>query len=75
MRAVLQRVSYASVKVNGEIVGKIDKGIVALIGINSTDDEEVYKYICDKIGEIKQIDPEIVAKITFENSMELFSLK
>lgn len=33
------------------------------------------KYICDKIGEIKQIDPEIVAKITFENSMELFSLK
>ncbi len=33
------------------------------------------KYICDKIAQIKQISPENVAKITSENSMELFSLK
>ncbi len=33
------------------------------------------KYICDKIGEIKQIQPEKVAKITLENSLDLFSLK
>jgi len=49
MRAVLQRVSFASVKVEGEIVGKIEKGIMALIGVNSTDDENTYKYITDKI--------------------------
>lgn len=33
------------------------------------------KYICDKISEIKQIEPEKVAKITLENSLDLFSLK
>ncbi len=49
MRAVLQRVSYASVKVDGKITGKIDTGIMALIGIDSTDDESTYKYISDKI--------------------------
>ncbi len=49
MRAVLQRVSFASVEVEGETVGKIEKGIMALIGINSTDDENTYKYISDKI--------------------------
>ncbi len=49
MRAVLQRVSYASVKVNGEITGKIDRGILALVGINSGDDENVFRYIADKI--------------------------
>ena len=32
-------------------------------------------YICDKIAHIKQISSEIVAKITSENSMDLFSLK
>lgn len=58
MRAVLQRVGYASVKVDGEVVGKIDKGIVALIGINSTDDENVYKYICDKIINLRIFEDE-----------------
>lgn len=49
MRAVLQRVSYASVKVDGEITGKIEKGIMALIGIDSSDCDNDYKYISDKI--------------------------
>ena len=53
MRVVLQRVSFASVEVEGEIVGKIGKGIMALIGINSTDDESAYKYIVDKIINIR----------------------
>ncbi len=53
MRVVLQRVSFASVEVEGKIVGKIEKGIMALIGINSTDDENVYKYITDKIINIR----------------------
>lgn len=49
MRAVLQRVSYASVKVNGEIVGKIGRGVLVLVGINSGDDKKVFRYITDKI--------------------------
>ena len=58
MRAVLQRVSFATVKVNGELVGKIDKGIMALIGINSTDDEIAYKYIIDKIINLRIFEDE-----------------
>lgn len=58
MRAVLQRVSYATVKVDGEIVGKIDRGIVALIGINSPDDQNDYKYIVDKIVNLRIFEDE-----------------
>lgn len=33
MRLVLQRVAHASVTIDGEVVGKIDKGILALVGM------------------------------------------
>lgn len=58
MRAVLQRVSYASVKVEGETKGKIEKGIMALIGINSDDGEKEYKYISDKIINLRIFEDE-----------------
>lgn len=48
MRAVLQRVAYASVKVNGEVVGKTEKGVLLLVGIDSGDDEKDFQYILDK---------------------------
>ena len=37
MKIVLQRVSDASVKVEGKIVGKIDEGLMLLIGVDETD--------------------------------------
>ena len=49
MRAVVQRVTYSSVKVNGEIVGEINKGFNVLLGISKEDTEEDMKYIKDKI--------------------------
>lgn len=49
MRAVVQRVTYSSVEVNGEIVGKINKGFNVLLGISKEDTEEDMKYIKDKI--------------------------
>jgi D-tyrosyl-tRNA(Tyr) deacylase len=49
MRAVIQRVSYGKVVVEGDIVGQIDKGLVVLIGIQDGDDKDVYKYMCDKL--------------------------
>ncbi len=58
MRAVLQRVLYASVNVDGETVGKIGRGIMALIGVNSTDNEQVYKYIADKIINLRIFEDE-----------------
>ena len=37
MRAVVQRVSEASVSVGGEVVGSIDRGVVVLLGVASED--------------------------------------
>lgn len=49
MRAVIQRVSRSKVTVDNKIVGEIGKGIMVLIGLNSTDDEKVMDYMLDKI--------------------------
>ncbi len=49
MRAVIQRVTYSSVEVEGVIVGEINKGFNVLLGISKDDTEEDIKYIKDKI--------------------------
>lgn len=41
MKFVIQRVNHASVKVDGNIVGKIDKGYMVLIGISENDTKEI----------------------------------
>lgn len=48
MRAVIQRVKYASVKVDEKIIGKIDKGFLLLLGIEENDNEKDLDYMCDK---------------------------
>ena len=40
MRAVLQRVTRASVTVDGEVLGKIGKGFMILLGVENSDTEE-----------------------------------
>ena len=40
MKLVIQRVKKGSVTVNGEIVGKIEKGVVVLVGIHRDDKED-----------------------------------
>lgn len=49
MRAVVQRVTYADVKIDGVVNGKIDKGFMVLLGVGQEDTEEDMKYIADKI--------------------------
>jgi len=49
VKAVIQRVSHASVEVDKEIVGEINKGLVVLLGINHRDGEEDADYITDKL--------------------------
>lgn len=49
MRCVIQRVNRASVTVNGEICGKINKGILVLLGISDDDTEQDIKWTADKI--------------------------
>lgn len=48
MRAVLQRVSNASVSVENKTIGKIEKGLVILLGIKQNDTEADAKYLADK---------------------------
>ena len=48
MRAVVQRVSRASVTVDGEIVGKIDRGLLVLLGVSNKDAEKDVDYCLEK---------------------------
>jgi len=49
MKAVIQRVSEASVKVDGKIVGEINKGFLLLIGIDENDEKTDVDWLVQKI--------------------------
>jgi D-aminoacyl-tRNA deacylase len=49
MRAVIQRVSSASVTVGDEIAGAIGRGLVVLLGVAQGDKDEDARYLADKI--------------------------
>ena len=53
MRGVIQRVSRASVTVNGEISGQIEKGLVVLLGIQKSDGDPEIDWMVDKIGNLR----------------------
>jgi D-aminoacyl-tRNA deacylase len=53
MRAVVQRVSRAQVSVNGEIVGKIGKGLLILLGVGQGDSETDADYLVEKIVNLR----------------------
>src|SRR3954467_12253360 len=53
MRAVIQRVWEAMVKVNGEITGSVQKGLLVLIGIEDTDTIEDIEWLSGKIVNIR----------------------
>ncbi len=49
MRAVIQRVSQAQVSVEGECIGRIEHGLVVLLGIRGDDTQAQADYLSDKI--------------------------
>src|SRR5438067_12585612 len=49
MRALLQRVSRASVTVEGQVVGQIGQGLLVLLGVGQDDSEVQVKTLADKI--------------------------
>jgi D-aminoacyl-tRNA deacylase len=53
MRAVFQRVTSASVEVDGKIVGRIQQGMMVLLGVAKGDDESDAKYLVDKIRSLR----------------------
>ena len=58
MKVVVQRVINSSVSVKGSIVGKIDKGLMVLVGFTHDDDIEDIKYIVKKIVNLRIFDDE-----------------
>lgn len=53
MKAVIQRVSRASVTVDGEITGEIGKGFLLLLGVVDGDTEAEMKLLAKKVAEIR----------------------
>ena len=53
MRAVVQRVTNADVKIDGRVNGKIDNALLVLLGVGNGDTEEDMKYIADKIIKLR----------------------
>ncbi len=56
MRAVLQRVARACVRVEGDVVGEIESGLVVLLGIARDDAETDGKYLLEKIFNLRIFD-------------------
>ena len=53
MRVLLQRVSEAAVKIEGEIVGEIEQGILILVGIEQEDSNEDADWLIQKIVHLR----------------------
>lgn len=53
MKVVLQRVSGASVEVDGKIVSSIEKGYVVLLGVGAEDTKEQVEKMVDKIKRLR----------------------
>ena len=58
MRALVQRSGKSSVVVEGKTVGKIDSGMVVLVGFTEGDNQEIIEYIAKKIVNLRIFDDE-----------------
>ena len=58
MRAVLQRVARACVRVEGETVGEIEKGLAVLLGVARDDSEQDAFYLVEKIIKLRIFEDE-----------------
>lgn len=58
MRGVVQRVQRASVSVDNKIIGKVEHGILLLLGVEDTDEEKDLEYMCDKVPNLRIFEDE-----------------
>lgn len=53
MKLVVQRVAHASVEVDGEITGKINEGLMVLVGFGENDTEREVDYLARKVAKLR----------------------
>ena len=53
MKLVVQRVAHASVEVDGEITGKIDEGLMVLVGFGENDGQKEADYLARKVAKLR----------------------
>lgn len=53
MRAIVQRVSQASVNIDGSLYSQIDHGLLVYLGVDRDDKDEDVKYIVDKVSHLR----------------------
>lgn len=58
MRAVIQRVSRARVTVANEVTGKIDRGLLVLLGVSREDTEKDADYLAEKVSGLRIFEDE-----------------
>ena len=58
MKLVIQRVKNAKVEVEGNIVGKIEKGFLVLVGITHTDTKQEADYLVKKLCKLRIVEDE-----------------
>lgn len=58
MRVVIQRVSHASVTINGNCKSAIKEGLLVLVGIEEADGQEDIEWLCKKIPNLRIFDDE-----------------
>ena len=58
MKLVIQRVKEASVEVNKNVVGQIDKGLLIFVGITHTDTKEIADYLVKKVCNLRIFEDE-----------------
>ena len=56
MRAIVQRVLQASVRIDGRVAGEIGRGVLVLLGVGRTDAEADADYLADKIINLRIFD-------------------
>ena len=64
MRAVVQRVTSASVTVENETVGAIDAGMMVLIGVSKEDTDKDLKYIVEKVPNLRIYDDDSILAVS-----------
>ena len=76
MRVLVQRCDKALVKVNDNVVGSINKGLMILVGFTEGDNFDTIKYMADKVVNLRVFDDEngVMNKSLLDTSFSILSV-